>query len=333
MMPIGGIKRWPLTALAVLTATGCASSGKLDIRPVGKQASLAGQPVSARIALAQGQLALGNVALALEEFRRSEREAPNSVAALSGMAECYRQMGRLELTHRYYEQALAIAPDDPALYAALAAALDQDGKSEAARALRMELTIRLAGKALPVVTAAGSVAQLPKASGDRPAGSSVTVLLPPPLAATPVLAATRVRLERMSSGEVALVSGERSPFPVRQAAARPRPAPRATAVARATATVEPMVVLNAARIAGSAARTRDFLARRGLGPGAIGDAPATRAQSLILYPRSELPRARRIAAQFPFATQLKARPGPLTLIIGRNAAAKDAATRYARRIG
>jgi hypothetical protein len=327
MMPIGGIKRWPLTALAVLTATGCASSGKLDIRPVGKQASLAGQPVSARIALAQGQLALGNVALALEEFRRSEREAPNSVAALSGMAECYRQMGRLELTHRYYEQALAIAPNDPALYAALAAALEQDGKSEAARALRMELTIRLAGKALPVMTAAGSVAQLPKASGDRPAGSSVTVLLPPPLAATPVLAATRVRLERMSSGEVALVSGERSPFAVRQAVARPRPA------ATAMATVEPMVVLNAARIAGIAARTRDFLARRGLGPGAIGDAPATRAQSLILYPRSELPRARRIAAQFPFATELKARPGPLTLIIGRNAAAKDAATRYARRIG
>ncbi len=117
-----------LLAIVALGVAGCASEGKLEIRAVGQQSSAAGQPVPVRIALAQGHLSLGNVGLALEEFRRALREQPDSVVALAGIAHCYEQMGRFDLTRRYYEQALAIAPGEPALSLALAASFERQGK-------------------------------------------------------------------------------------------------------------------------------------------------------------------------------------------------------------
>ena len=50
-------------------------------------------PVPFRIAEARGQLALGNVALALEGFRKAAREDPNSIDALAGMADLLRPDG------------------------------------------------------------------------------------------------------------------------------------------------------------------------------------------------------------------------------------------------
>lgn len=328
-------------ALAALVATGCASAGKLDIRAVGKQPSPAGQPVSARIALAHAQLALGNVALALEEFRRAERETPRSIGALAGMAECYRLMGRFDLTRRYYEQALAVAPEEPALYHAFAAALDSNGQADAARALREEVAVRTADLETPVVTASASVARLPAAVPETARAASVTVTLPPassiaPTAvAAPVRAATiavaaapaparavptpkMTRLERLSTGEVALVTAGQSPWVARRVAAT------AKSVTVRFEKREAMVVLNAARIAGIAARTRDYLAARGFNGASIGDSPQTAGQSLIRYPISARARAQRIAAQFPFRTRLVLGDGPLTLIVGRDAAATRA---------
>ena len=152
--------RGGILLLAVLAASGCASEGELNIRAVGRQPAASGEPVSARIALAQGQLVLGNVALALEGFRRAERDEPGSVAALAGMAECYRQMGRIDLSKHYYEQALAVAPQEPKLYLALARTLDGDGQKEAAQSLRTEAAARSADKAVPMTTATGSVVHI-----------------------------------------------------------------------------------------------------------------------------------------------------------------------------
>lgn len=304
---------WPCVALAV---AGCAGAGNLDIRPVGQQTAAAGQPVSVRIALAQGHLALGNVGLALEEFRRAAREEPDSILALAGMAHCYEQMGRFDLTRRYYEQALAIAPGEPSLALALAASLDLQGKADEAGSLRREVAERSANHSAPAVTAAGSAARLPEVRAEAQRAASTTVTLPPPRPAN--RPRTAIRLERLSSGEVALVASERSPWIARKVAASPR------SVTVRFDKREAMVVLNAARIAGIAARTRDYLAKRGFSGASIGDAPAPRQQTLIRYPATARARAERIAAQFPFSARLEPSKGPLTLLVGRDASASRA---------
>ena len=72
-MRTGGIL---LIGAAVLTCTAClGGGGKLEIRSAGNGLKAADQPVPYRIAEARGQLALGNVALALEGFRNAAREA------------------------------------------------------------------------------------------------------------------------------------------------------------------------------------------------------------------------------------------------------------------
>ena len=139
----------------------------------------------------------------------------------------------------------------------------------------------------------------------------MTVILPPAREVAAV--ATNARLERLSSGEVALVTSGRSPWAARQVAAGPR-----------SATVQfakrdTILVLNGARVAGIAARTRDYLAARGFAGAQIGDARTPHAQSLIKYPATARARAVRIAAQFAVAPKLEASEGPLTLIVGRDA--------------
>lgn len=304
-------------SLAIIAVTGCATTGDLEIRPVGQQSSAAGQPVSARIALARGQLALGNVALALEEFRRASREEPTNTLALAGMAHCYEQMGRFDLTRRYYEQALAISPHDSALALALAGAFDRQGQPEAAAALRREVIASAASSAPPSVTANGSVARLPEAIAEKieiEPKAKLTVSLPPARKAAPM--PTSARLERLSAGEVALITTDRSPWIARKVAATPR------SVTIRFEKRPAILVLNAARVAGIAARTRDYLARRGFAGATIGDAPARRQYTLIRYPAAARARAERIAAQFPFAPRLESGDGPLTLLVGRDAATK-----------
>jgi hypothetical protein len=88
-----------------------------------------------------------------------------------------------------------------------------------------------------------------------------------------------------------------------------------------------VVLLNAARIQGLAARTRAYLTTRGFGGTRIGNAPAVRAESVILFSAAEAPRAERLAAQFGFV--LERREGTRTgivILLGRDAA-RDAALR------
>lgn len=140
----------------------------------------------------------------------------------------------------------------------------------------------------------------------------MTVSLPPQ---RPVqVSDSGARLERLSSGEVALITSDRSPWIARRVASTPR------SVTIRFDKREAMVVLNAARVAGIAARTRDYLARRGFAGASIGDAPATRRQTLIRYPEAARGQAERIAAQFPFPARLEPGKGPLTLLVGRDAA-------------
>lgn len=123
-----------------LLAAGCASAtqtGELKIRAI-PDSSAKLRPGLALLADANGQLALGNVGLAIEGFRKALRERPDSADAYAGLARCYEAMGRSDLARSNYEAALALTPKDPRLLAGVAETLEQQGNAEAAGFARQE---------------------------------------------------------------------------------------------------------------------------------------------------------------------------------------------------
>lgn len=62
---------------------------------------------------ARHQLAMGNTALALEEFRALLRQNPRSLPALNGLAVAYDRLRRFDVSRTYYEQALGLDPTAP----------------------------------------------------------------------------------------------------------------------------------------------------------------------------------------------------------------------------
>lgn len=310
-----------LTILAAaIGAVSCASGG-VEVRSIKTPLASGSQPADFRIAEATSQLALGNVGLALEAYRKALREQPDSVAAMVGLATCYEQMGRGDLTRRYYEMALAIAPANTDLYSLFAQSLESQGQRDEAARVKAELAARVVAPEAPREVP-GSVPVLPP-----PPAQSVTVALAPPRSAPVAVERpfSGVRLERLSMREVALVT---RPEPRWEARTLARTATSTTI--RFERTVQPAItLLNAARVQGLAARTRAFLATRGFSGSAIGDAPAVRKQSAILYTAADMARAERLAAQFGFRLERRedAKAG-LTILLGRDAA-HDSALRPA----
>ncbi|WP_395624005.1 LytR C-terminal domain-containing protein [Sphingomonas daechungensis] len=134
-----------LVSVTIVTMVGgCGEDGKLSIRSTPTPIAEGKQPVPARIAEARGQFALGNVALALSAYRMAARDDPNSTDALVGMAKCYDQMGRYDLSRRNYEAALALAPGDTQILAALVSSLQLQGRTDEAIAVREEIAARMA---------------------------------------------------------------------------------------------------------------------------------------------------------------------------------------------
>jgi len=114
----GGKKPW-LVALS-FAAAGCASTpNTVEVRPIADPGSKM-RAGSDSLADAKGQLALGNVGLALEGFRKASRNEPNNAEAFAGMAACYELMRRYDLAQSNYEAALALAPRNADLLAKLA---------------------------------------------------------------------------------------------------------------------------------------------------------------------------------------------------------------------
>jgi LytR cell envelope-related transcriptional attenuator/tetratricopeptide repeat protein len=226
-----------LATAAVLACTAClADGGKLEVRSTTIGLKSINEPVPFRIAEARRHLALGNVALALEGFRKAAREDPSSVDALAGIAGCYDQIGRFDLSRRHYEMALAIAPRDLALLALFGSSLQAQGLAAEAASVRREIAaiasslptpakpdetlpepVRIA-EAVPVATPA------PPAFA-APVGQSVTIALPPP---RPV-ASSEARMANPQALHVAPVGKS-----VTIALPPPRPAPAAKGQAVAT---------------------------------------------------------------------------------------------------
>ena len=490
--------RWGGNALlstAVLATAACVTdSGKLAIRPLADPYTKATKAGTPAVAEGRGLLAVGSVGLAIEAFRKALRDDPKSVEALAGLAECYDQMGRHDLSQAKYEAALAIAPTDPTLLRTFAVSLERQGRFAEAKELRGEAAAvetavirpapaapllvqakpapapaKLAGvrpqpaptrivtvqpqptlpaaaapmvepqrtvvaqkpvqlhlTSKPLVTstawavdvapitapapapaasvtvklppAAPPLAETPKiASGAAPhvstpkvavaaptpveapkiaiasrpsvepvkaaaivakpvepariapvappavepvkaaaaAAPSVTVKLPPARPAAAPLPEKRVepaprlivaeaaplkvgpRLERLSMGEVALLTDPRPRWrdQARQVAIGTRPRFVALAELQRSYGVR---LLNAARHEGLAARTRLALNRQGWKSVTIGDSARIRQRSLVLYSEKTEKAARRLAAQFGFWIAREARPGPLTILLGRD---------------
>jgi hypothetical protein len=354
----GGIKA--LFVTAGLAATGCTTSGSdIKIRPLADPGSKLGAR-NGLLADASAQLAIGNVGLAIEGFRKALREQPDSIAALGGLAACYDEMGRYDLSRLNYEAALAIAPTDPVLLNSFAASLERQGKRMEALAVRAEAAqLASAADALdrtqaeaeapaaPIrVAAVAPAAPIGVAAVAQPApapvviGPSVTVTLPPPRPVeaprevpipAPTLRQVAVdlgqfagpRLERLSPGVVALIT-------IEQPAVQPKVIARtatSTTVRWVPVSVAGVLgrpnirLLNAARNQGLAARTRGYLLGRGWRKIEIGDAAQVRARSIVYYPASRRMTGRSLAAQFGFASAVQ-QGDVLVVLLGRDAAAK-----------
>jgi hypothetical protein len=310
-----------LPLLATAIAVSSCSGSAIEVRSIKQPLAEGRQPANSRVAEGNAQLALGNVGLAIEAYRKALREQPDNVDAMMGLATCYDRMGRADLSRRHYEMALAVDPANTDIYSHFASSLDAQGQRDEAARVKAELAARVvapeASREVP-----GSVPVLPP-----PPAQSVTVALAPPRSLPVAVerpAGNGVRLERISLREVALVT--RSEEPRWQGTAVARTA--TTTTIRFDKRPQSVVtLLNAARIQGLAARTRTYLTGRGFGGARIGDAPAVRAQSAILYSQAEARRAERLAAQFGFALEKRegAKTG-VTILLGRDAA-RDSALR------
>jgi len=324
--------------IAAATAASCAGPGKIAVRALPTPLASGERSVSFRVAEANGQFALGNVALALESYRKALREDVASVDAMVGMAACYDAMGRFDLSRRHYEAALAVEPANRDLLNRLAASLLQQGMAGEAAAVRQEIAARsrMAPSSSPPPTAlAGDTALLP-------VGASITIPLPVArqvspitvalVAAAPVAQPARppaaLRLERLSLGEVALVTAGVSPASL---APRSNFAPQRMAVsalapprivlASLRPGSSPLLLLNGARSQGLASRTRRYLTGHGFGDAVLGDASRVRATTVIIAPARDRQRAQRLARAFGIrARVIDGRR--LTMILGRDAAAR-----------
>ena len=333
---------------SVLALAGCASTGELTIRAKPTGLAAGERPASFRIDEARGQFALGNVALALEGFRKALREDPRSTDAMNGIAACYDRMGRFDLSRRFYEMALASAPNDMRLYANLALSLDLQGRPDEAAALRAESSRRSAAlqagdlatqyaaeggrsmaaqsavDGMPIPNAAtpsagrASATTEPQEVSTRPA-ASVSIALP--LAEPHADGSKRAHLERLSTGEVALLTSGALRWQVRSVERAQQTGAAPARLAKASATAG-LTLLNAARRQGLAARTRMLLRRDGVDRITIGDAAQVRRLSVIAYPSQRRAEAVRIANNLGFALQHK--PGSanrLIVYLGQDAAA------------
>lgn len=213
-----GGKSW--FAAAGLLAAGCAAdSGQLQIRAIADPGAKLRQG-SGDLAAARGQLALGNVGLALEAFRKLQRAQPENVDVLAGIAECYSAMGRNDLARANYEAALAIEPRNPELLHGFAAILDRSGQhADAAEVRREAARVRTVP---PAAANAAAIAELPAEPAPEPAkmvADRATVRLP---AAQP--------LEKLRDTASNLLAAARDEFQVEAPAVPPsRPSQRGPA--------------------------------------------------------------------------------------------------------
>jgi len=291
---------------AALAVAACSQSkGVVEVRARPAPVVADNKALPLRIAEAHVQLALGNVALASESYRKALRDDPESLAALVGLATAYDQMGRHDLARRYYEVALALAPDSAALLDALAASLERQGDQAEARAIRREMAARNLGSPPSPTAATPSAPSAPAPEMDalaEPAGP---------------------RLQRVSPQEVVLVTMEEPRWEPQLVDRSARSTTVRFVPLREAGRAETtrLRLLNAARRPGLAGTARAMLASRGWRDIRIGDSSDVRSASVILYPAAQRAAAERLAAEMRFPLRRLAAGREIVVVLGRDAAA------------
>ncbi|NJC06627.1 hypothetical protein GGQ97_002420 [Sphingomonas kaistensis] len=301
------MKRFLAIASAMLALAGCSSGGTLTIRPSGNALAQGAHSALFRVNEARAHLALGNVALASEGFRRALRDDPGSVDALTGLAGCYDRMGRFDLSRLHYERALALRPRDGAILVAFAASLDRSGAREEAGRVRAELASQSRAPGLVATDLAELVAALDLDRSSALTEGGVLSWLAPAkqqLAALVQERKTGPRLERADLGEVILLTG-RSPH------WQPLPAPklaRSAEVKRLAAVgagTTRITILNAGTTEGLAARTRLKLRQLGWTGIAIANAAQALDRTELVYPAAMEREGKRLARQLRVSAQAR----------------------------
>jgi hypothetical protein len=176
----GGAK----TALLISCATlaGCSTSEPVKVRAIADPSAALSRGDA--LAAARGQFMLGNIGLALEGFRKAQREDPYSPAVMSGIGDCYAAMGRYDIAESSYEVALSLAPRDHRLLLGLASVLERGGDLKRAKDIRDEAARFQQTEALLAAQAASRAKMLAAATAKPPvqqgrAPGTVTAALPP----------------------------------------------------------------------------------------------------------------------------------------------------------
>ena len=166
----GGVKAALFMSCAALG--GCtAGTDEVKVRPIADPAA-AFRGGGDTVALARGQLMIGDAGLALEGFRKAQRYDPNNPAALQGIGDCYAAMGRFDIAQSNYEAALALAPHDRRLLLGLADIFEREGLDARAMAVRAE-----AGAVAQVAAIAPSAIQTARPAA-APAEHAVAIPAP-----------------------------------------------------------------------------------------------------------------------------------------------------------
>ena len=169
---------------ASVAVAGCATSQEVEVRAIADPAAKY-RYGGGLLAVGRAQLALGNAGIALETFRKLQREQPGA-DAFAGIAACYASMGRFDIARANYEYALAYAPNDRGLLTALANSLDRLGEAAQAAEVRAEVAALFAP---PTALARGDAPQ-PITPMAVPRVSSVTVKLPAAAPSAPRVSAS-----------------------------------------------------------------------------------------------------------------------------------------------
>lgn len=158
----------------VLAVVSCTANHQVQVRAIPNPGATS-KSGDALLAQARGEIALGNVGLALENLRTLQREQPENPEVFEAIAQCYGAMSRFDLVRTNLEFALAYAPNDPRLLNELASSLDQLGEREQAAEVRAEAARLIASPAAQPLTQQAAVTPM-----GVPRTGSITVKLPPP---------------------------------------------------------------------------------------------------------------------------------------------------------
>ena len=330
-------------ALLVGTAllmTGCAAGNRVEVRARADPLTKAVRPGHPMIAEARGLLALGNVGLASEAFRKVLREQPDDVDALAGLAGCYERIGRFDLARSKFEAALAVAPRNALLLDAYAASLERHGLMTEAKALRTEAVAANIGAVAPIANLGLSpvrddrLASAIEMSGIR--ATQDALIVPRPIVTDQLRRdrlknlprarnaefgrgdAGRPRLVRLSHAEVALVTTGRPAWKTNLAQGRQQSITAGFTPLRAGMAIASIKLLNAARREGLAAHTRKNLEQSGWNGISIGDSSEIRARSIVLYPANRQVLGRRLAARLGVGSALSSRSESVVVLLGRD---------------